>query len=362
MQMNDEVVGAGRGVHAVADGVPRVVDAGLLGDVAARQLAAGVAVDGPFVLLDLDDDGLRLAVVDPRAEVVVAQRRSPEIRPHMLDRMLADHLIDTGRVDEPTGSAWMVELVDLAARGRARLAASDSTFLLGRDHVRYFRVARRDLDEATMRLAAEVARRCAEIAAAAPESVTSVVMRSAPETWPGLDAALTRCGTPPVVLLADSDAGRTELTHAVDVPSVVDTDQLSAHPTTPPEIVAAEVAGVLALRPSRRTRILLGAAAVGAIIGIGGGVAVAVTGDGTSSGPALNQAAPTTATTSSGAYADPADFAEARQTPVRYVPPPPPVETTVDRPSRQGPIRQRTRPPRITIPNPIPGLPPIVFP
>ncbi|GAB88460.1 hypothetical protein GORHZ_024_00020, partial [Gordonia rhizosphera NBRC 16068] len=197
--------------------------------------------------------------------------------------------------------------------------------------------------------------------ATAPEPVTSVVMRSAPETWPGLDAALTRLGTPPVVL-ADSYAGRTEFTHAVDVPSTVDTDRLSAYPTTPPEVVTEDVAGASAPRKSRRTRILLGAVAVGAIIGIGGGVAVAVTGDGTSSDPVLNHAAPTTASTSSGTYADPADFAEARQTPVRYVPPPPPVETTVDRPGRQGPARPRTRPPRITIPNPIPGLPPIVFP
>ncbi|GAB93748.1 hypothetical protein GORHZ_243_00220, partial [Gordonia rhizosphera NBRC 16068] len=55
--------------------------------------------------------------------------------------------------------------------------------------------------------------------ATASESVTSVVMRSAPENWPGLDAALTRRGAPPVVMLDAAQESGPDASSSGDFPA-----------------------------------------------------------------------------------------------------------------------------------------------
>ncbi|NED59861.1 hypothetical protein G3I15_02855, partial [Streptomyces sp. SID10244] len=96
------------------------------------------------------------------------------------------HLVRVGRVAPPSSEEWSGELLDLACRGRTRLATADSTFIVGRDHVEYFRVAQGDLDEATAEFADGVGLLCEEAAADAPGRITSLVLAGGHEAWPGL--------------------------------------------------------------------------------------------------------------------------------------------------------------------------------
>ncbi|MYR08177.1 hypothetical protein GTV32_18565 [Gordonia sp. SID5947] len=165
-------------------------------------------------------------------------------------------------------------------------------------------------------------------------------------------------------------------------------------------------AGAGKLRPATRAmvwrqrlsgrRALIGIAALCAIVVIGAATAVAVSGGSDSDGSSASAEDATTATSGDdSAYADPADLTAARVPAATYVPPPPPPppeptsdnsssgETATGRqrtgePTRQPPPRrprQNAPPPapaplpappplprQRVIPNPIPGLPPIVLP
>ncbi|MFW0787864.1 hypothetical protein AAFP35_25490 [Gordonia sp. CPCC 206044] len=206
--MTDDATDDGRAAEAATGDFARHVDPALLGDIAARQLAQGVHADHPFLLVDLDDDGLRVGVVDPRTELMT-ERRVPAIRPAVLDQLLADHLVRTGRVAEPATETWTAELIELAARARARLATADGTFIMGRAHVKFFRVALRDLDQASAGLVAEVARIAQERASAMPGGVTSVVLGPGHGAWPGLPVALGQRTAVPVVAV-EARAASTE--------------------------------------------------------------------------------------------------------------------------------------------------------
>ncbi|ROZ89169.1 hypothetical protein [Gordonia sp. OPL2] len=203
--MTDDATDRGRSAEPTTDVDARLIDATFLGDVAARQLAREIPADHPFLLLELADDALRLSIVDPRFEAMMGIRSDPGIRPAVIDRLLADHLVRTGRVEQPTNEAWTAELFDLASRGRRRLATADGTFIMGREHVKFFRVALRDIDEATSAIAAGLVRQCREVVADASGPISSLVLAPGHDVWPGLAATLGRTASLPVVAV-DSPA------------------------------------------------------------------------------------------------------------------------------------------------------------
>ncbi|MEE4025763.1 hypothetical protein V1Y59_21945 [Gordonia sp. PKS22-38] len=479
--MTDDATDGDRSVEATTDLDARTIDRVLLGDIAARQIAVGVPADLPFILIDIRVEGLRIGIVDPRLEAVVGERLITTIRPDVIDRLLADHLVRTGRVEEPATDEWTSELLELAARGRERLASSDATFIMGQQNVRFFRVAQRDLDEATAPLRAEIALLCDQAAAAVADPVASVVLDSGHHRWPGLSEMLGDAVTLPVVAVeADRIVDERPRRHhdpvgeamtepvvvaepevpqadPVAVGSVVDAGQFETPvpeqvpqpnqsgdfpvawvdaaitPTTDPIAVVRDDVHALrdttgtyaapyeplapylldapttvddpsprtiadtgpvtvvqtgyhprewALDPDhtpatatirerpireRRRTIIRAAIALGAvcvIVGLAVAGVLAVTGDETSERAEVPVAADTTTPTPTRAYADPADVVEAGLPAARYTPPPPPPPpTTADEPTRQqNQPRNRPQPRQRVIPNPIPGLPPIVLP
>ncbi|MEE3851438.1 hypothetical protein VZC37_13915 [Gordonia sp. LSe1-13] len=484
--MTDDATDGDRSVEATTDLDARTIDRVLLGDVAARQIAVGVPADLPFILIDVRVEGLRIGIVDPRLEAVVGERLITTIRPDVIDRLLADHLVRTGRVEEPATDEWTSELLELASRGRARLASSDATFIMGQQNVRFFRIAQRDLDEATAPLRGEITRLCDQAIAASADPVTSVVLDSGHHRWPGLSETLGDAVTLPVVAVAADRIvdERTRRHHEpvgeamtepvavtepgvpqadpVPVGSVVDAVHIETPvpeqvpqpnqsgdfpvawvdavitPTTDPIAVVRDDVYPLsdttdtyaapyeplapylldapttlddpsprtiadtgpvtvvqtgynprewaldpdhspATAPTRETpvrqgpirerrhvviraAIALGAACV--IVGLAVVGVLAVTGDETSDRAEVPVAAETTTPAPTRAYADPADVVEAGLPAARYTPPPPPPPpTTADEPTRQqSQPRTRQQPRQRVIPNPIPGLPPIVLP
>ncbi|MCF3937309.1 hypothetical protein [Gordonia tangerina] len=206
--MTDDSTDDDRSVDATTDFDARPIDRSVLADVSAQQNALAIPPELPFVVIDVRPGGLRVGLADPRLEAVIGERTAAGIRPDVLDQLLADHLVSTGRVAEPTGDEWTAELLTLAARARARLATADATFIMGREHVRFFRVAQRDLDEATASLADEVVRLCDEVATTTTESVRSVVLAPGHQTWPGLLTALAARTPWPVLAIGTAvDAG-----------------------------------------------------------------------------------------------------------------------------------------------------------
>ncbi|AZG47569.1 hypothetical protein [Gordonia insulae] len=437
--MTDDATERGRTAIATTAADLRPLDPVLLGDIAARQLSRGIPADLPFVLLDVAEDGLHLTVVDPTAESVIEQQVVPTVRPSVLDHLLADHLVRTGRVEQPATQVWTAELLDLASRGRKRLASSDGTFIMGREHVKFFRVAQRDLDEASAGQLAEVVRLSADAGASVPGGVTSLVLAPGHEAWPGFDSALAQSAAVPVLALDAAtmpidDAGRNRHDSGAEVPAAADAGSSTVATPIEPLVIAAsaldtvpeitiepenivepplpepplperlpsnptpivrpvyeprewELEPVFTSPPVTRPRalrtsgargsgtrmsgrrLLAGIIAVFAIVGIGTATAVAVTGDdgGSADRPMSLADSSSESADADPTYADPADFAEARQPAARYVAPPPPppptAESTTEAPSQQQPRpRPRPRPRQRTIPNPIPGLPPIVLP
>ncbi|GAC67494.1 hypothetical protein [Gordonia soli] len=166
-----------------------------------HQRDLGLPEDEPFVLLDLTEIGLRIAVIDGASAVIVHESLTAAIRTELLDRLIADHLVRAGRVDQPETPAWAAELLDLTARGRVRLQSSDGAFIMGREHVRLFRVTRRDVDESTRDVAVEIDRLWQEIAEEAPRPVRSVVITAGHHDWPGWRTSLTQTAPVPVITL-----------------------------------------------------------------------------------------------------------------------------------------------------------------
>ncbi|MGC4961252.1 hypothetical protein [Gordonia sp. DT101] len=399
--MTDEATTIGRGALATTTDVhAHPVSHELLGDVAARQLARGIPADLPFLLVDVTDEGLRVTTVDPRLDASVSALMAPAIRPAALDHLLAAHLVRIGRVAQPTTEEWSVELLDLACRGRTRLATTDGTFIVGRDHVEYFRVAQRDFDEATADQADAVSVLCEEAAADAPGRITSLVLAGGHESWPGLAAMLGRRAPVPVIALKSPGTPEADLSErrhddgvplgtrppaspplaselVVSEPVPPSTPEPDPEQSQPPQLPAprpvAEPSGWEAepdagkLRPATRAmvwrqrltgrRALIGIATICAIIAIGTATAVAVTGGGDSDKPSAMGDDATATSQNDSTYADPADLTEARVPAVNYVPPPPPPPETTSEGSSSDETttgRQRTGESRRAVPRPPP--------
>ncbi|MCR5978328.1 hypothetical protein GDN83_11415 [Gordonia jinghuaiqii] len=177
---------------------PAVLDRAALEAVRHKLLQRGIAECPQVVFLDLDPQtGVAVSRLDPGRGAIADTYTDPALTLTALDRDIADHLIGIARVGSPTTPEWRDELFDLISRGRGRLKDSDGTFLMGRRHIRLFRMARRDVAEAGGSLTAraeELAR-----AAVAGTQAPAVVIADRVSVWPGLRDAVARAVQVPVI-------------------------------------------------------------------------------------------------------------------------------------------------------------------
>lgn len=174
------------------------VSAAVVDAVRAELAGRGIAQNGEVVLFDLDPRaGVSVGRLDPARGTVADSYSDSGLTLAVLDEVIADHLVRVGRVEAPTSREWHEEVLDLVTRGRERLRESDGTFLMGRDHIRLFRMARRDVAEAGAPLTA----RAEDLARAAVSgaSAPAVVITDRVSAWPGLRDAIARAVPVPVV-------------------------------------------------------------------------------------------------------------------------------------------------------------------
>jgi hypothetical protein len=434
--------------------------------------AAGVPWCEAFVLVEVDNMGLRASVVDAATGISLVEHGDGRLRPHMLDVALADHLVRIGRVTRPRSPEWMAELVGLMAQVRARLVVADGAFAMGTEHVSMFRMSRTDCITALSAELSDAASLIERTVAESDVEVDAVVAMPDHESWPGLVGELAERLALPVVALdgrgddSASDGGRhtnaagpvgdeidgpepradaapapesepvhdtgtldapvepwfpasSDVTQPISVvrtagPPVHGVEQVGAGiPTATPEVSVGPSAGDHDVRrdnrtgeasmsgvgprayappggvggrvdgPGGRRRIAVGAVAVGGAVALGGAI-LAVPwlhgNDSARSAPSVvgvtapheaaqtttptGQPAPSAAPQNSTAHA-PIDTRPAQIPAVQYVPPAAQQQQSPSYVSPGQPRRvvPRPAPPRRrTIPNPIPGLPPIVLP
>ncbi|MDL9938750.1 hypothetical protein QSJ18_18540 [Gordonia sp. ABSL1-1] len=187
-----------------AGGVIRLVDAATLAAIGAALSARGLPTGALVIVVDVTDAGTTVATVDGAGRVLEAD-------PHALtdastgfgrlDREIADHLVRIGRVEQPMTADWDRELLHLVEQGRDRLRDSEGTFIMGREHIRLFRLTRRDVTEASGQLLGRVETRAGAAAVRGGTAVSAVILAEGAQAWPGLRDALTRIVDLPIVEL-----------------------------------------------------------------------------------------------------------------------------------------------------------------
>jgi len=327
---------------------------------------------GPaFALIDLDDGGLRGAAVDSATGQCLMQLDDHDLQGRAFDRSVADYLVRTGKTPIPENAEWARELLDLMTKARSALSRSDGTFVMGHEYVGMLRVTRTDLDEALAPAVARAVSVARSIAAGSPAPVTALVLMPDNVVWPGLQAALTT-GLHDLPVLA---------MHA-DVPLAVPGRHARPAPVVEPEPgpqpgEEAEPAPSPVDNRRQNQLVLTGAALLAGLIVVGGATLVTApwsedtgqpqsqrylrtpeTSSAESPTPAPSRS-PTTGSavpTSTPPPVPPINTDAALAPVIRYTAPPPPPPsppTTTRRPARPAPN---------TVPNPIPGLPPILLP
>ncbi|WP_241548583.1 hypothetical protein [Gordonia alkanivorans] len=205
--MTDTVFDSAVGPASAAAEIP--VNPTVLDDVRSKLRSRGLDDDPQVVLLGLDGNGcVSVGRFDTSRGTVADTYADAALSLGALDRAIADHLTRIGRVESPTSPEWQDELFELISRGRERLQDSDGTFLMGRRHIRLFRMARRDVEEAGGALIArgeELAR-----AAVAGAQAHAVVIADGLGVWPGLRDGIAKAVPVPIV-----DAAPGPLTDAV---------------------------------------------------------------------------------------------------------------------------------------------------
>ncbi|WP_042375157.1 hypothetical protein [Gordonia alkanivorans] len=205
--MTDTVFDSAVGPASAAAGVP--VNPTVLDDVRSKLRSRGLDDDPQVVLLGLDGNGcVSVGRFDTSRGTVADTYADAALSLGALDRAIADHLTRIGRVESPTSPEWQDELFELISRARERLQDSDGTFLMGCRHIRLFRMARRDVEEAGGALIArgeELAR-----AAVAGAQAHAVVIADGLGVWPGLRDGIAKAVPVPIV-----DAAPGPLTDAV---------------------------------------------------------------------------------------------------------------------------------------------------
>jgi hypothetical protein len=338
------------------------LDPSLLRTVRDLLRSASGQVGPAFALIDLDDGGLRGAAVDSDTGQCLMQLDDHDLHSRAFDRTVADFLVRTGKAPMPENAEWARELLDLMTKARSALSRSDGTFVMGHQYVGMLRVTRTDLDEALAPAVARAVSVARSIAAGSPAPVTAVVLMPDHVIWPGLQTALA-AGLHDLPVLAMN----------ADVPLAVPGRHARPAPVIEPEVVAPPLVAEPAPEPVDNRRqnrlVLIGAALLAGLIVVGGATLVAApwrddTGQPQSqrylsapdsSGVASQTSTTTPAPTSSVPSLPPVNTQAALAPVILYTapPPPPPPPTTTRRPARPAPN---------TIPNPIPGLPPIVLP
>lgn len=211
--MTDTVFDAAVGPASAAAEVP--VNAAVLDDVRSKLRLRGLDDDPQVVLLGLDGNGcVSVGRFDTSRGTVADSYSDAALSLGALDRAIADHLTRIGRVESPTTPEWQDELFELISRGRERLQDSDGTFLMGRRHIRLFRMARRDVEEAGGALIArgeELAR-----AAVAGAQAHAVVITDGLGVWPGLRDGIAKAVPVPIVDAAPGPLTAAEPTGPLD--------------------------------------------------------------------------------------------------------------------------------------------------
>ncbi|MEZ5212864.1 hypothetical protein [Gordonia sp. (in: high G+C Gram-positive bacteria)] len=323
---------------------------------------------GAVLALDFGPGGIWAARLarDLTVERAIVESR---ITPAVLDVRIASYLRDAERVPESTDPAVFAELRDICRRARPMLVARDSALLMGTDRLRLVTV---DLDTVMWATVPEVNRAHGMIVElAGDDPVAAVFLGPGTDEWPGLWEALTERGY--AMLLPEDEfpetfAGDEESTAVFEA---VDSGAPTALAWGAAPDEDGEPAAPARRRSVRRNRVIVTVAAVALVAAVGAGVAVATMSN-HDSGPhapvteaaASASGTPTTTEDDTPTTAEPADIRAARAEMKRYTPPP----TTTSKSSTAtvaptGPKpRPRPRPDnRRTIPNPIPGLPPIVI-
>ncbi|WP_207837023.1 hypothetical protein [Williamsia soli] len=352
----------------------------LLRDVRELLMATVGHVGPAFTLIDLDENGLRGAAVDAATGQCLIELNDHTLQATAFDRAIADYLVRVGKAQMPETAEWARELLDLVPQARMLLSTSPGTFVMGQQYVGLLRVTRADLDEAlgaSIVRAVSVAR---SVSIASPLPVTAAVVMPNHVEWPGLldglGVALSGA-VPPTMAVAPlknphstvrpsrhARAVDGEAAAAVPLPAT----QLPfppPPPSPPPASVPAPAIepAVTADRRKQNRLVLVGAALLSVLILVGGTTLVTTPWRDDATQPQsqryLTTPDPTGATIttttapSSTPAVPPINTAAALAPVVKYTTPPPPPPTT---------RRPAPRPRQNTIPNPIPGQPPIVLP
>ncbi|NMO02544.1 hypothetical protein HH308_15120 [Gordonia sp. TBRC 11910] len=253
------------------------------------------------------------------------------------DVALMTYLVSAGRVAKPENEQWHDELLRLVAQARRNLARSEGTFVMGHTHVRLFRVTRDDVISAA---GSGSRHRTGVVEPDDPPTVPFAVsahhvLASHPEFTPRSSIPRGRMPTP-----ADLEPLPSEIRQPIP--------KVKTIPTTPSRVVLAAASALLV-------------AAVGTVL------IAAWTPESepvTQNVAATHSQVPALAIPTTEVTAKAQDVSMARRPAASYVAPPPkitPKATVPDTSTRRktsAPKRQHRR----TLPNPIPGLPPIRLP
>ncbi|WP_146240581.1 hypothetical protein [Williamsia limnetica] len=344
-------------------------------------LATTIGHVGPaFALVDLDENGLRGAAVDAETGQCLIELNDHTLNASAFDRTIADYLVRIGKAQMPETAEWARELLDLMPQARLLLSGSPGTFLMGKQHVGLLRVTRTDLDEA---LGASIVRAVSlarSVSIASPLPVTAAVVMPNHTEWPGLLDALGAAlsgAVPPTMAVAPLKNPSSTLRpsrHArpqEEEPSPALPPPPAQHlpppaaQRPPAQAQAPQFSPTASADRRRQNRlVLVGAALLSVLIVVGGATLVTTPWRDDTTQPQSQRYlttpdptvtnTPTTTTPSSTPAVPPINTSAALAPVVRYTTPPPPPPPTTRRPA--------PRPRQNTIPNPIPGQPPIVLP
>ncbi|MFT3660322.1 MAG: hypothetical protein QM809_02675 [Gordonia sp. (in: high G+C Gram-positive bacteria)] len=334
---------------------------------------------GVVLAFDIDDEGAWAARIDESMGVDESVAE-PRITPAVLDLRTTCHLRDNGDVPEADDPAVFDELLDLCRRARRTLIDRDSVLMMGTSGLRLVTVSLDAVMAATVPEVNRVHGMIVELAG--DEPVAAVFLGPGTDAWPGLWEALTARGYTmmlPGDEFPETFAGDERETDTLDPVEAPPSLAWAAEPPEEDEYTGSEersMPGPLRLRdPHRRT--VIGTAAALAVVAVAAtGLAVGMVNDDddavasheTPALPGDRSTAPTPVAAPS--TVEPADLRAARAQMKRYTPPSSTTTTTTVVPetteeqitTTARPTRHKPRPhTRRTIPNPIPGLPPIII-
>jgi hypothetical protein len=361
------------------------------------------APTGAVLAVTFADSGVWMGRVTG-ARDVLAELREPRIVPSVLDMRIAGELLENGKVPEASDADVFDELVDLASRARQSIGDRDSALAMGRGTLKFVSVTRLEMVEATVPEVNRLHGMLIELAGPAP--VDAILLGPGTDQWPGLWEAFTERGFSallpgdPFPTTFGGDEQPTGLLDRVDeAPSnLAWTDtaesgplsftaagidpadyEIDANgdvqfdgPVSDDAFEESDEARAAREQQAKRRFRWTAAASVVLLLGLGGAGAAVAMNLHEHAGPnmaSVNDSGSTATTTDAPSStsapehipnsADPAELAAARSTMLRYTtPPPPPPPKKTKKPSTGR--NPSPGPHRRTVPNPIPGLPPIV--